>query len=83
MPPLETEEEAEKRIKNRQEEAFNKNVEIIKLARQKSKSNGVLETIKFDRKKLKRQKSKSESESEKNIRDYFKDFFNQMKEKEE
>ena len=42
MPPLETEEGAEKRIKNRQEEAFNKNVEIIKLARQKSKSNGVL-----------------------------------------
>ena len=61
MPPLETDEEAEKRIskynknriEKRQKEAFNKNVKRIRLGRQKSESEQ-------EAKKLSRQKSELE-----------------------
>ena len=67
MPPLETEEEAEKRIlEKRQEEASNKNVKRMRLGRQKSILNDEKERSKFVRvkKKLGRQKSISDNETE-------------------
>ena len=69
MPPVETEEEVEKRIKNRQEEAYKKNVDRIKLGRQNSKSDEEKErsVIVRPKHKLKRQKSKSESEKNSNF----------------